>query len=508
MPAHKVVLMILDGWGTGAGDRTDAIAQADTPFIDGLKATVPHARLRTDGTNVGLPEGQMGNSEVGHLNIGAGRVVYQDLVRIDRAVADGSLEREPVLRAAFAAAARNGSRLHLMGLVSNGGVHSSQSHLEALCHMAGRAGVEDLFIHAFLDGRDTDPRSGAGFLESLERNIAGSPARIATLVGRYFAMDRDKRWERVRKAYDLLLHGKGTPVTDAVKAVRDSYAAGITDEFLEPHVITTANGSPIGLIRPGDVVLCFNFRTDRCREITQALTQQPFPEHGMTPVPLHYVTMTEYDPTYHDVQVIFRRDDLIRTIGEVVSDAGRKQIRIAETEKYPHVTFFFSGNREQPFPGEERLMVPSPKVATYDLQPEMSALEVTDTIVDALGKGEADFVCLNFANPDMVGHTGVFAAIVKAVETIDACARRVVEAGRAKGYSFLITADHGNADKAVNPDGSPNTAHSTNPVPVFLIDERPYRLHDGILADVAPTVLDLMGIEKPAEMTGSSLLVR
>jgi len=507
MSTTKVVLMILDGWGLGTGDRSDAIAQARTPFISGLRASVPHAKLLTDGTHVGLPAGQMGNSEVGHLNIGAGRVVYQDLVRIDKAVSDGSLEQEPVLREAFAAAARDGVRLHFMGLVSDGGVHSSQAHLEALCHMAARAGVQDLCIHAFLDGRDTDPHGGAAYLESLERNIVDTPARIASVIGRYYAMDRDKRWERVRKAYDLLVHGRGATAKDAVAAVRASYAAGITDEFVEPHVITSAGG-PLGLIRPGDVVLCFNFRTDRCREITQALTQQAFPEHGMEPLRLHYVTMTEYDPTYRDVRVIFRRDDLRNTLGEVVSSAGLRQIRIAETEKYPHVTFFFSGNREEPFPGEERLMVPSPKVATYDLQPEMSAPEVTDTIVRALGEGRADLVVLNFANPDMVGHTGVFEAIVKAVECIDACARRVVEAGRAQGYSFLITADHGNADKARNQDGSPNTAHTTNPVPVFLVDDRPYRLRDGILADVAPTVLALMGLPQPPEMTGRSLLER
>lgn len=500
--------MILDGWGMGAGDRSDAIAQARTPFITGLRAQVPHAQLLTDGTHVGLPDGQMGNSEVGHLNIGAGRVVYQDLVRIDKAVASGTLEQEPALRTAFAAASRDGVRLHLMGLVSDGGVHSSQAHLEALCHMAHRAGVENMHIHAFLDGRDTDPQRGAAYLEALERNVIGTPARIATVIGRYYAMDRDKRWERVRKAYDLLVHWRGAEATDAVAAVRASYAAGITDEFVEPHVIVGGDGPMAGTIRPGDVVICFNFRTDRCREITQALTQQAFPEHGMEPLKLHYVTMTEYDPTYHDVQVVFRRDDLRNTLGEVVSDAGLRQIRIAETEKYPHVTFFFSGNREQPFPGEERLMVPSPKVATYDLQPEMSAPEVTARIVEALMEERAAFVCLNFANPDMVGHTGVFDAIVKAVETIDGCARQVVEAGRAHGYSFLITADHGNADKARNPDGSPNTAHTTNPVPVFLIDDRGFRLRDGILADVAPTVLELMGLDRPAEMTGRSLLVR
>ncbi|MBK8615044.1 MAG: 2,3-bisphosphoglycerate-independent phosphoglycerate mutase [Flavobacteriales bacterium] len=508
MAANKVVLIVLDGWGDGARDATDAVAQANTPFVDSLLATVPHAQLRTDGENVGLPGGQMGNSEVGHLNIGAGRVVYQDLVRIDKAVADGTLEQEPVLKAAFAEATKTGKRLHFMGLVSNGGVHSSQAHLEALCHMAGRAGVTDVLIHAFMDGRDTDPKSGAGFLEALERNIAGSPARIGSLIGRYFAMDRDKRWERVRKAYDLLVRGIGKSMTDPVKALKESYAAGVTDEFIEPHIAVNERGEAQGTIRPGDVVVCFNFRTDRCREISQALTQQAFPEHSMEPLSIHYVTLTEYDHTYRNVHVVFHRDDLRMTLGETVSKAGLKQIRIAETEKYPHVTFFFSGNREEPFPGEERLMVPSPKVATYDLQPEMSAPEVTDTIVNAMEKGDASFVCLNFANPDMVGHTGVFSAIVKAVETIDGCARRVVEAGRKNGYSFLITADHGNADKAVNPDGSPNTAHTTNPVPVFLIDDRPFGLRNGVLADLAPTVLDLMGIEKPAEMTGSSLLVR
>ena len=507
MAALKVVLIVLDGWGDGARDSGDAVAQANTPFVDGLLATVPHAQLRTDGENVGLPAGQMGNSEVGHLNIGAGRVVYQDLVRIDKAVADSSLEREPVLKAAFAEATKPGKRLHLMGLVSNGGVHSSQAHLEALCHMAGRAGVTDILIHAFMDGRDTDPMSGAGFLRSLERNIAGSPARIASLIGRYFAMDRDKRWERVRKAYDLLVHGSGQPMTDAVKAVEASYAAGITDEFLEPHITVDERGEAHGTIRPGDVVMCFNFRTDRCREISQVLTQQPFPEQGMEPISIHYVTLTEYDHTYRNVHAVFRRDDLRMTLGETVSKAGLKQIRISETEKYPHVTFFFSGNREEPFPGEERLMVPSPKVATYDLQPEMSALEVTDTVVNALERGEASFVCLNFANADMVGHTGVFRAIVKAVEMIDGCAKRVVEAGRRNGYSFLITADHGNAEKAVNPDGSPNTAHTINPVPVFLIDDRSFGIRNGVLADLAPTVLELMDIEKPAEMTGSSLLV-
>lgn len=504
--SHKAALLILDGWGIGAGDRTDAIAQADTPFMDSLFATAPHARLLTHGVNVGLPEGQMGNSEVGHLNIGAGRVVYQELVRIDRAVADGSLEKNEVLQAAFAEAKKPGKRLHFLGLVGHGGVHAMQRHLVALCGMGQRAGLKDMFIHAFTDGRDTDPKSALGFVTELERDLSNGPARIASVCGRYFAMDRDKRWERVKRAYDLLVHGQGGTAASATAAIGASYAKGVTDEFIEPCRITDAEGQPLATIRPGDVVICFNFRTDRCREITQALTQQAFPELDMAPLPLWYVTMTEYDSTYRDVRVIFSKDDLPMTLGEVIACSGRKQIRIAETEKYPHVTFFFNGGREAPFEGEQRIMVPSPKVATYDLKPEMSAEGITQAIIEEIGKDEASFICLNFANPDMVGHTGVFPAIVKAVETTDACARRVVEAGRAKGWSFIIIADHGNADKAVNPDGSPNTAHTTNPVPVFLIDDRPWKLRNGVLADVAPTLLELMGMEKPAEMTGSSLL--
>ncbi len=506
MSMHKVVLMILDGWGIGAGDRTDAIAKADTPFIDSLYHTSPHATLLTDGANVGLPPGQMGNSEVGHLNIGAGRVVYQDLMRVNKAIEDGSLERNAVLQDAFNAAMAPGKRLHLMGLLSDGGVHAMRTHAEALCHMAHRAGVEHVFVHAFTDGRDADPRSGKGYAERFLENIRGTGARIASVTGRYFAMDRDKRWERVAKAYNVLVHGQGIHVSDPLEAFTTSYAAGKTDEFIEPHVVVDEQGSPLATIRSGDVVICFNFRTDRCREITQALTQQSFPEQGMEPIDLHYVTMTEYDHTYRNVGVLFRKDDLPMTIGEVVSLAGKKQIRIAETEKYPHVTFFFSGGREKPFPLEDRIMLPSPKVATYDLQPEMSAQGITDAICTELRKGEVDFVALNFANPDMVGHTGVFDAIVRAVETTDSCARQVVETGKANGYSFVIIADHGNADQALNADGSPNTAHSTNPVPIIVVDERRYALKSGILADVAPTILDLMGMEKPVEMTGSSLL--
>ena len=507
MSTKKCVLIILDGWGIGAGDASDAIAQADTPFIDGLYRSVPNATLLTDGENVGLPAGQMGNSEVGHLNIGAGRVVYQDLVRIDRAVADGSLEADPVLQEAFRKASEPGRKLHFIGLISDGGVHSMRAHLEALCQMADRKLDRPFFVHAFTDGRDTDPRSGRGYLESFLRNTRNTRTRIASVIGRYFAMDRDRRWERIAKAYDLLVTGKGTATTDPLEVFDRSYGSGITDEFIEPHVITDAEGDPIATIAPGDVVICFNFRTDRCREITVALTQQAFEEPGMAPLPLHYVTMTEYDPTYRDVHVIFRKDDLAMTLGEVVSRAGKQQIRIAETEKYPHVTFFFSGGRELPFEGERRIMLPSPKVATYDLLPEMSAPAIAEAIAFELSKGEADLVVLNFANPDMVGHTGVFEAIVKAVETTDRCAKQVVEAGSATGYSFVIIADHGNADKARNADGSPNTAHSTNPVPVFVIDADVTAIRNGILADVAPTVLALMKMEKPAEMTGSSLLL-
>jgi len=506
MTLRKAALIILDGWGIGAGDSSDAIAQAKTPFVDSLFNNAPHAQLLTDGENVGLPKGQMGNSEVGHLNIGAGRVVYQDLLRINRAVIDGTLAQNTVLQAAFAAAAEPGRRLHFMGLLGHGGVHAMQSHLVALCKMATAAGLKEVFIHGFTDGRDTDPKSGLDAIRELETDIAGTTARIATLCGRYYAMDRDKRWERVRKAYDLLVHGTGIQTPSASWAMEESYVKGITDEFLEPCAIVGTDGRPLAHIRPGDVVICFNFRTDRCREITEALTQQEFPEQHMKPLDLYYVTMTMYDHRFKNVRVIFTKDDLPMTLGEVVAKAGGSQVRMAETEKYPHVTFFFSGGRENPFTGEDRSMTPSPKVATYDLQPEMSAPALADAAVDRLNAGDVDLMVLNFANPDMVGHTGVFPAIVKAVETTDACARRVVEAGRNKGYSFVIIADHGNADKAVNPDGSPNTAHTTNPVPVFVLTDRAVSLHNGILADVAPTLLDLMGIAKPTEMTGSSLI--
>lgn len=507
MSGRKTVLMILDGWGIGAGDASDAIAMASTPFMDSLLRSAPHASLLTDGEHVGLPSGQMGNSEVGHLNIGAGRVVHQDLVRIDHSIADGSLATNPTLQAAFQKASSTGVNLHLVGLLSDGGVHSMRTHAEALCHMAAAAGLKNIFVHAFTDGRDADPRSGKRYMERFLEAVKDTPARVASVVGRYYAMDRDKRWDRIAKAYELLVHGAGVPITDPLEAFTASYSAGRTDEFIEPHMVTDPSGKPLAKIRSGDVVIVFNYRTDRCREITQALTQLPFPEYGMVPLSLHYVTMTQYDSSYQGVEVLFRKDDLPMTLGEVVARAGKRQIRIAETEKYPHVTFFFSGGREKPFDGEQRIMLPSPKVATYDLEPAMSAQGIVDAIVPELRKGEADLVVLNFANPDMVGHTGVFQAIVKAVEVTDACAKQVVDAGRAQGYSFVIIADHGNADKALNPDGTPNTAHSTNPVPVVVLDDRSLKLRNGILADVAPTLLELMGVEKPAEMTGSSLLI-
>ncbi|MCB0757199.1 MAG: 2,3-bisphosphoglycerate-independent phosphoglycerate mutase [Flavobacteriales bacterium] len=502
----KVALIILDGWGIGAGDDTDAIAQAQTPFMDSLLRNAPHARLRTDGENVGLPPGQMGNSEVGHLNIGAGRVVYQDLVRIDRAIADGSLRRNAVLQEAFRVALTPGKRLHLMGLVGDGGVHASSVHLVALCKLADEAGLKEVFIHAFTDGRDTDPKSGLGFIERLEKDIIGTSARVASICGRYYAMDRDKRWDRIKKAYDLMVHGRGDQAQSASWAIGSSYAKGITDEFIEPCAIIGTDKRPLAHIRPGDVVICFNFRTDRCREITEALTQRAFPEQDMKPLPLHYVTMTLYDHNFKDVNVLFSKEDLLMTLGEVVSREGGRQVRLAETEKYPHVTFFFSGGREVPFTGEQRNVVPSPQVATYDLQPEMSAAAVTDAALKVIAEDGTHLMILNFANPDMVGHTGVFPAIVKAVETTDSCTRRVVEAGRAKGWSFVIIADHGNADKAVNPDGSPHTAHTLNPVPVIVLTDREVLVDNGILADVAPTILDLLGLPQPVEMTGRSLI--
>jgi 2,3-bisphosphoglycerate-independent phosphoglycerate mutase len=499
----KFGLIILDGWGIGDGSMSDAIAHAETPFMNSLLKNFPNATLRTFGEEVGLPAGQMGNSEVGHLNIGAGRIVYQELTRINKSIKDRDFFENPVLREAMRKA--QNSKLHLIGLVSEGGVHSSQAHLHALCDLARSQGVENVFIHAFTDGRDCDPKSGMEFIHSLESHLKNSVGKIASVIGRYYAMDRDNRWERIKKAYDLLVHAKGEFCNSASQAISNNYAKNITDEFIEPTVVTE-NGLPIAKIEEGDVVLCFNFRTDRPREITQALTQRDFPEFDMKKLNLEYYTMTNYDKTFQHVKVVFEKDNLNQTLGQVLSENGKTQVRIAETEKYPHVTFFFNGGREKEFEGENRILVNSPKVATYDLLPEMSAPEVRDRIIGDIRENNPNFICLNFANPDMVGHTGVYSAIVKAVETVDRCLKDVVEFGREMGYEFLIIADHGNADFALNSDGSPNTAHSLNPVPVILVTNERVKLQSGILADVAPTILSRFGIQQPQEMTGKSLI--
>jgi 2,3-bisphosphoglycerate-independent phosphoglycerate mutase len=502
----KVLLMILDGWGIAKNKKVSAIDHAHTPCFDSLLKKYPHSRLEASGLAVGLPEGQMGNSEVGHMNIGAGRVVYQDLVRINKAVNEGEIDQNPVLGEAFRYAINNQKAVHFIGLVSDGGVHSHINHLMGLISLAHRRLVEKVFVHAFTDGRDTDPKSGVQFLAALQSHLQNTTGKLASVVGRYYAMDRDKRWERVKLAYDLLVHGHGTPSANALQAVEAAYSAGVTDEFIKP-VVVTEDGKPVATIQPGDVVVCFNFRTDRGRQITQALTQHDLAEHGMHTLPLHYVTLTNYDDTFRDVNVVFDKDNLNNTLGEVLAHAGKKQIRIAETEKYPHVTFFFSGGRETVFPGEQRILCPSPKVPTYDLKPEMSAADIRDRIIPELHRKEADFICLNFANPDMVGHTGVFEAAVKACETVDQCTGAVTEAARANGYTVIIMADHGNADVMINEDGSPNTAHTTNLVPCILVDDN-YRgrLKDGKLGDLAPTILKLMGIAAPAEMTGEVLI--
>ncbi|NNC83379.1 MAG: 2,3-bisphosphoglycerate-independent phosphoglycerate mutase [Flavobacteriales bacterium] len=495
----KAALIVMDGWGHGKQDDSNAIYLADTPFIDSLY-TGPNAELRTDGKNVGLPEGQMGNSEVGHLNIGAGRIVYQDLQKINLAIEDGSLAKNENLLKAIELA-NGGKRLHLMGLLSDGGVHSSQTHLHALVDICHAQGVKDICIHAFMDGRDTDPEHGVSYVRELQNHLQGKGAHLVSMVGRYYAMDRDKRWERIKKAYDLLVHGRGKSSDDAIDALQESYSRGVTDEFLEPVIL-----DPERIIAEGDVVICFNFRTDRCREITQVLTQQDMPDHGMQTVPLEYFTMTRYDETFKGIEVFFTKDNLKDTLGEVVSRAGSSQVRIAETEKYPHVTFFFSGGREEPYDGEERIMVNSPKVATYDMQPEMSALEVTDRICTYLKEKGPDLVVLNFANPDMVGHTGVQEAVIKAVETTDSCVKRVVETGKELGYEFIIIADHGNAELNRLPDGSAHTAHTLNPVPIFYIGESYTTLDNGILADIAPSLLAIMEIAQPSAMTGRNLM--
>lgn len=506
MTTNYFGLIILDGWGIGDESKSDAIFNARTPYMDSLLAKYPSATLKTSGEDVGLPDGQMGNSEVGHLNIGAGRIVYQELTRINKSIREKEFYKNEALVQAMQLARKNNVALHLMGLVSKGGVHSSQEHIYALCEMAQQYGIRDVFIHAFTDGRDCDPKSGLGFIRELESTIAGTAGKIASVIGRYYAMDRDTRWERVKKAYDLMVHGTGELFESAELAIQAAYDSNITDEFIEPSIIYE-NGKPVRLIRDGDVVISFNFRTDRPREIVTALSQVDFPEYEMRKLDLHLFTMTNYDATFSNVNVIFNKDNLHNTLGEVLSKLDRTQVRIAETEKYPHVTFFFSGGREETFTGENRLLVSSPKVATYDLQPEMSAFGVRDSITQFMRDEKPNFICLNFANPDMVGHTGIYDAIVKAVETVDSCLQAVVECGRELGYEFLVIADHGNADYSINPDGSPNTAHSLNPVPVVLVTEdKRLRLRNGILADVAPTILNRMGIAAPMEMTGDTLV--
>jgi len=504
MNGKKTVLIILDGWGHGDKTKSDAIHHANTPFVDSLYQKYPNCELKTFGEFVGLPSGQMGNSEVGHLNIGAGRIVYQDLAKINIACEDNSIAEMENLKASFAYAKNNNKALHLMGLVSVGGIHSHQNHLYKLCELANKAGIEKVFLHAFTDGRDCDPKSGKGFIQELEKNLFG--AKIASVCGRYYAMDRDKRWERVKLAYDLLTKGIGESSQNLSESIQNSYENGVTDEFIKPIVSVDENGTPIATIQEDDAVICFNFRTDRCREITTVLTQKDMLDFGMNALNLHYTTMTNYDASYKKVNVIYDKENIKNTLGEVLEQHNKSQIRIAETEKYPHVTFFFSGGREAEFVGEKRLMVNSPKVATYDLQPEMSAPEVTVTIVAELEKGETDFVCLNFANPDMVGHTGDYNAIIKAVETVDNCVQQVVKAGLKNDYALIIIADHGNADFATNPDGSPNTAHSTNMVPCFAINTGVDTIENGKLGDIAPTILRIMGIEIPTEMTGNILI--
>lgn len=501
----KVLLMILDGWGIGDKSQSDVIYNANTPNIDALMSRYPHSQLLASGISVGLPEGVMGNSEVGHLNIGAGRVLYQDLVKINMACNENTMKDNEQLKKAFSYAKDNNKAVHFVGLVSNGGVHSMNTHLYKLCDITKDYELDKVYIHAITDGRDTDPRSGLGFMTELVEHLKTSNGKIATLIGRYYTMDRDKRWERVKKGYDLMVNGVGESYEDVLKAIENSYKAGLTDEFINP-VVLTEHGTSVAKIESGDVVICYNYRTDRLREITVALTQKDMPEFDMHTVPLEYYTMTRYDDSFKGIHIIFDKDNVQHTLGEVVSENGLTQIRIAETEKYAHVTFFFSGGREIEFPGETRLLVSSPKVATYDMQPEMSAILVKDKLLPELKKADASFICLNFANGDMVGHTGVYKAITKAVETVDMCVGEVVSEARANGYDVIIMADHGNADFAVNSDGSPNTAHSLNPVPCILVSDNYDKIRDGVLADVAPTVLKIMGLPIPNDMTGRVLV--
>ena len=507
MEKKKVILIIMDGWGLGKKKSADAIQNAKTPFVNSLYKKYPNTTLVTCGEAVGLPDGQMGNSEVGHLNLGAGRVVYQELQRINVAVRDGSFAKNEVLLKSIRFAKTSNKPLHLLGLVSDGGVHSHIKHLMALVDVCKNEGLSNVFIHAFTDGRDTDPKSGLGFITELQNHLNGSVGKIASVSGRYYAMDRDKRWERVKLAYDAIVNGAGEKSNNAIEAVKQSYNNNITDEFIKPTVIIEADDKPVATIKDGDAVICFNFRTDRCREITEVLTQQDFPDNGMHKLNLDYTTMTQYDHAFKNVHVVFENDDLKNTLGDIVAQNGLQQIRMAETEKYPHVTFFFSGGREKPFEGEKRIMAPSPKVATYDLKPEMSAYELTASIVPEIESKAASFICLNYANTDMVGHTGVFSAVIKAAETVDACVEKVVTAALNNGYTVFLTADHGNADYMINEDGTPNTAHSLNLVPFFIIDkEWKGTIQPGKLGDLAPTILTMMQLPVPKEMTGNILI--
>jgi len=505
--AKKTILVIMDGWGLGKVASADAIQHANVPFTKSLYSKYPNTTLTTCGELVGLPDGQMGNSEVGHLNLGAGRIVYQELQRINVAVRDGSFAANEIFLTSLRYAKKNQKALHILGLVSDGGVHSHINHIKAIVDTCQAEGLKEVYIHAFTDGRDCDPKSGLGFITELQAHLNKSVGKIATVCGRYYAMDRDKRWERIKLAYDALVNGIGQKATDAIAAVENSYRNNVTDEFILPTVIVDEGQQPLATFKDGDAALCFNFRTDRCREITQVLTQMDLPEHNMHKLSLHYTTMTQYDQSYKNVNVIFQNDDLKNTLGEILEQQGLKQIRIAETEKYPHVSFFFSGGREVPFEGEKRIMVPSPKVATYDLKPEMSAYELTDALLPEIENKTADFICLNYANTDMVGHTGVWEAAIKAAETVDKCVERVVTTGLKNGYTIFLTADHGNSDYLINEDGSPNTAHTLNPVPFFIIDND-WRgsIKPGKLGDIAPTILTMMGLPIPKEMTGEILI--
>lgn len=505
--SKKALLVICDGWGLGDHSKADVIYNTPTPYWDSLLKNYPTSQLQASGENVGLPDGQMGNSEVGHLNIGAGRIVYQDLVKINRACRDNSILENPEIKRAYSYAKENNKQIHLMGLVSDGGVHSSLDHLLKLTDIAKTYGVEKTYVHCFMDGRDTDPKSGKGFIETLEKHLATSGGKIASIIGRYYAMDRDKRWERVKEAYDLLVNGQGTPAVDMAAAMQASYDAGVTDEFVKP-IVHVENGKPVSVIEEGDVVIFFNYRNDRAKELTAVLTQQDMPEAGMHTIPgLQYFCMTPYDANFKGVHILFDKDNVNNTLGEYIASKGLKQLHIAETEKYAHVTFFFNGGRETPYEGEDRILVPSPKVATYDLKPEMSAYEVKEALVTEINKQKFDFIVVNYANGDMVGHTGVYEAIEKAVVAVDNCLKDTVEAAKANGYEVIIIADHGNADNAVNKDGTPNTAHSLNPVPcVYVSENKDAKVADGILADVAPTILKIIGLPQPEEMTGKALI--